>query len=96
MDAIPRVLVIEDDPAVRLGVVQALDLAGMPARGFGDAESALGGLDAGHARRRDPAPVAGAEPGAGISRAFALTGPRKRRCLQSADHAGRDDHVCAR
>jgi len=49
MDGNQRVLVIEDDPAVRLGVVQALDLAGMPARGVGDAESALAALDSGFA-----------------------------------------------
>ncbi len=41
-----RTLVIEDDPAVRLGVVQALELAGLPASGFERAEDALAGLDA--------------------------------------------------
>lgn len=47
MDSKPLVLVIEDDPPVRLGIEQALMLADMPARGFDRAEPALERLAAG-------------------------------------------------
>ncbi|MFN3987218.1 MAG: sigma-54-dependent transcriptional regulator [Rhodocyclaceae bacterium] len=47
MDSKPLVLVIEDDPPVRLGIEQALMLADMPARGFERAEPALERLAAG-------------------------------------------------
>ncbi|MCB1900577.1 sigma-54-dependent transcriptional regulator [Cognatazoarcus halotolerans] len=42
-----QALVVEDDPVVCKGVLQALDLAGITARGFDRAESALALLDAG-------------------------------------------------
>lgn len=41
------VLYVEDDPAVRLGSTQALELAGMQVRAFGSAEQALPHLAAG-------------------------------------------------
>ena len=42
-----QALVVEDDPVVCRGVLQALDLAGVRARGFDRAEAALAQLDAG-------------------------------------------------
>lgn len=47
----PRILLVEDDDAVRLGVEQALELADLPVRGFAAAEPALDAL------RRDGADV---------------------------------------
>ena len=38
------ILFVEDDPAVRLGATQALQLAGLNVRGFGSAEQVLGQL----------------------------------------------------
>lgn len=47
----PRILLVEDDDSVRLGVEQALELADLPVRGFAAAEPALDAL------RRDGADV---------------------------------------
>lgn len=47
----PRILLVEDDDAVRLGVEQALELADLPVQGFAAAEPALEAL------RRDGADV---------------------------------------
>jgi two-component system C4-dicarboxylate transport response regulator DctD len=47
MDTRPSVLLIEDDPPVRLGIEQALALADIPVRGFERAEPALERIGAG-------------------------------------------------
>jgi two-component system C4-dicarboxylate transport response regulator DctD len=41
----PRLFLVEDDPIVRRGSEQALSLADMEVRGFGDAEAALAALE---------------------------------------------------
>ena len=46
-DAQGTVIVVEDDPAVRLGITQALQLAGLDVRAMDSAEQALAAIDHG-------------------------------------------------